>query len=67
MIYEIRNGLLEIKSSTYPEDIKVIKRLSDEQIFGCVVYVNANICHIEDFEEIDKPEEEEFIDGDVIY
>ena len=59
MIYDIRGNLLEIKSSTYPEDIKVIKRISDGAVFGCVVYASAENNSIEDFEEIDAPENEE--------
>ena len=59
MIIEIRNELLEVKSSTYPEDNRVIRRKSDGQIFGCVVYANANISSLDDYEEIDKPIEEE--------
>ena len=59
MIMEIRNELLEAKSSTYPEDIRVIRRKSDGQVFGCVVYANANISSLDDYEEIDKPIEEE--------
>ena len=59
MIIEVRNELLEVKSSTYPEDNRVIRRKSDGQIFGCVVYANANISSLDDYEEIDKPIEEE--------
>ena len=58
MIYEIRGDLLEIKSSTYPDDTKVIKRKSDGYVFGCVVYCDANKHTADDFEEIDKPEED---------
>ena len=59
MIIEIRNELLEVKSSTYPEDNRVIRRKSNGQVFGCVVYANANISSLDDYEEIDKPIEEE--------
>ena len=58
MTIEVRNGLLEIKSSTYPEDIKVIRRISDGEVFGSVVYVNALNNSSDNFEEIDKPIEE---------
>ena len=58
MTIEVRNGLLEIKSSTYPEDIKVIRRISDGEVFGSIVYVNALNNSSDNFEEIDKPIEE---------
>lgn len=59
MIYDIRGDLLEIKSSTYPENIRVIKRISDGAVFGCVVYSSAEHNSIDDFEEIDAPTGEE--------
>ena len=54
MTVNVRENLLEIMSSTYPEDIRVIKRKTDVEIFGCVVYANASEYTGEDFEEIDE-------------
>lgn len=59
MTANITDGVLELKSSSYPTDEYVIRRKSDGFVFGCVVYTNANRHTENDFEEIIKTETEE--------
>ncbi len=54
------NGIMaEIHSSTYPEDIKGIRRISTGEEFGCVICVSADGFDIENYEEYDIPPYEE--------
>lgn len=65
MMTSITDGVLEIKSETYPVNEKLIRRKSDGFVFGCVVYANANRHTASDFEEVDiseiPPEEIEYL------
>ena len=54
------NGIIaEIHSSTYPEDIKGIKRISTGEEFGCVICVNSDGFDENNYEEYDIPLQEE--------
>lgn len=57
MTYTIKGKMYEIKSSTYPSDYKIIKRISTNEKFGILIYINSLIDTPENYTEIDKPEE----------
>ena len=60
MDINIINNLVEIKSSTYPEDTMSIRRISDNMEFeSCIVYENLHNYVESNYEEYEKIIEEE--------
>lgn len=57
MTYTLKGKMYEIKSSTYPSDFKIIKRISTNEIFGSLIYISSIIDNPKNYTEIDKPEE----------
>ena len=56
----IDNGrFVEIHSSTYPEDIMGIKRISTDEYFGCIVCIKSDRFNENDYIEYEIPEESE--------